>query len=291
MDFLFPWLFRLLGRLPLPALHRLGTLAGWLVYLTSASYRQQVQQNLAQALKTAPAPPLLHAAIGEAGKQMLEIAYLWQRPQEEIVQLVTHVSGWELVEAALREKRGILFLTPHLGCFEITAQYVSRFFPITVLFRQPKQSWLTTIMQAGRQRGQIQTAPADASGVRTLLKALRKGEAIGMLPDQAPREGEGLWAPFFGKPAYTMTLAARLSETQAVTLCAWAERLPDGTGYHLRFSPPEPLLAGDTASRAGQINLAMEHLIRQCPAQYLWGYKRYKRPKGAPAPDAQSETA
>ena len=143
------------------------------------------------------------------------------------------------------------------------------------------------MIEAGRARAQLHLAAADLSGVRGLLKALKGGEAVGMLPDQAPRAGEGAWVKFFGRYAYTMTLAARLSETGATTLMAWGERLPGGRGYCLHFGPPRAAFAGKTLERAQQINDEIEVLIRACPAQYLWGYNRYKRPRGAELPPGQ----
>jgi KDO2-lipid IV(A) lauroyltransferase len=130
----------------------------------------------------------------------------------------------------------------------------------------------------------LHLAPADLSGVRALIKALKKGQAVGMLPDQAPKVGEGLWLNFFGRPAYTMTLAARLTETGATPLMAWGERLPGGRGYRLHLRPPLKAFEGATVDRAQQINLEIEALVRECPTQYLWGYNRYKHPGGAVSP-------
>ncbi|MCE1169801.1 MAG: lysophospholipid acyltransferase family protein [Azovibrio sp.] len=275
------FLFRLLSHLPLAWLHRLGALAGWLAYLGSPRYRRNLQANLGQA---GIDPALRGPAAAEAGKQALELARIWMKSLEETNAQVAEVCGWEFVQAAQARGKGILFLTPHLGCFEITAQYYSAFGQITVLYRPPKQESLQQMILAGRKRQQLHLAPADLSGVRALIKALKKGEAVGMLPDQAPKVGEGAWLDFFGRPAYTMTLAARLSETGATVLMAWGERLPDGRGYRLHFHPPGQPLEGDTLARAQQINHEIEALIRQCPAQYLWGYNRYKRPAGAEAP-------
>ena len=206
------------------------------------------------------------------------------RPLEEANALVVEVVGRDCLDAALAEGRGVLFLTPHLGCFEITAQYLSSFGDITVLYRPPKSAAAQELIQTGRKRARLHLAPADLSGVRALIKALKKGQMVGMLPDQAPKTGEGVWLDFFGRPAYTMTLAARLSETGATTLLTWGERLPQGRGYRIHFQPLTPPLSGTTQERAQQINHAVEALVRQCPAQYLWGYNRYKRPRGAEAP-------
>lgn len=275
------FIFRILSRLPLRAVHALGALLGRLIYLLSPTYRRHVRENLAQA---GIDPALRGAVAAESGKQMLELARIWLRPLEEANALVVEVVGRDCLDAALAEGRGVLFLTPHLGCFEITAQYLSSFGDITVLYRPPKSAAAQELIQTGRKRARLHLAPADLSGVRALIKALKKGQMVGMLPDQAPKTGEGVWLNFFGRPAYTMTLAARLSETGATTLLTWGERLPQGRGYRIHFQPLTPPLSGTTQERAQQINHAVEALVRQCPAQYLWGYNRYKRPRGAEAP-------
>ncbi len=283
------FLFRLLSRLPLWLVHVLGATLGRLVYLASPTYRRHLDENLAQG---GFAPALRWRVAAETGKQMLELSRIWLRPLDEAVAQVVEVVGWEQVEAARKSGRGIVFLTPHLGCFEITAQYLSAHFPITVLYRPPRQASAQYLIETGRQREQLHLAPADLSGVRALIKALKRGQAVGLLPDQAPKTGEGVWLDFFGKTAYTMTLAARLTETGAATVMTWGERLPGGHGYRLHFALPQTELAGDTVRRAQQINHEVEHLIAQCPSQYLWGYNRYKRPAAAePPPAAQGDAA
>lgn len=276
-------LFRLLSRLPLVAIHWLGALAGWLAYALSPTYRRNLKQNIAQA----GLPPSLHlSAAAEAGKQMLELSRIWMRPLAEANAQVVEVEGLAHLQAALQAGKGVVFLTPHLGCFEITAQYLSSFGDITVLYRPPKSASAQTLILMGRKRAQLHLAPADLSGVRALIKALKKGQMVGMLPDQAPKTGEGVWLDFFGRKAYTMTLAARLTETGAAALLTWGERLPGGRGYRVHFQLPVTAFSGDTVTRAQQINHEIEGLIRQCPEQYLWGYNRYKQPRGAEAPPA-----
>jgi KDO2-lipid IV(A) lauroyltransferase len=280
-------LLRLIAGLPLQWVHRLGAMAGWATYIFSRRYRDKLRSNLALAVgvDSPEALPrsLLRAAVAEAGKQAFEMPWVLLRPREEIVRKVIHVEGWDLVEAARQAGSGILFLTPHLGCFEITAQFAAQSAPITVLYRPPKQAALEPVIQAGRARGQMRLAPANISGVRTLVKALRQSEAVGMLPDQVPAEGDGIWAPYFGRPAWTMTLAARLSEVKNVSVIfAWAQRLPAGAGYCLRFVSPAEPVQGSLDERVLIINREMERMIHACPAQYLWGYNRYKRPAGAP---------
>ena len=125
-----------------------------------------------------------------------------------------------------------------------------------------------------------------------MAKALKKGEAIGLLPDQVPQEGEGVWAQFFGAPAYTMTLSAKLHNmTGAPIILTFAERLPDARGYVVRFAAFEEELGSDAVQQAVAINRSMEKLIACAPAQYFWSYNRYKQPDGVAAPGTAAEQA
>lgn len=269
-------------------LHAVGAAAGWVGWRFSPRFRETIAANMTQAGYTDPA---LHAqAAREVGKAMAELPAIWMRPLDDVYALVREVQGWEHVEAAHAINRPIVFLTPHLGCFEITAQtYAHRTVaakPVTVLFRPPRQAVLAPLMQAGRGRANMRQAPADLSGVRALLRALKNGEAVGLLPDQAPRFGEGVWAPFFGRMAYTMTLAHRLlRDGSALFMLAYGERLPQGRGFRVVYIPCEPV-ARDQEAGVAQINALIEGLIRRVPTQYLWAYKRYKVPAGVEPPPA-----
>ncbi|MFT3953331.1 MAG: lysophospholipid acyltransferase family protein [Piscinibacter sp.] len=282
-------LFRWLSNRSLWLLHTLGAGVGWLGYLFSPTYRRRFRDQVQQA---GVDPLAARAAIAEAGRMVMELPFLWMRPASRALAGFTRIEGAELVEAAHAGGRGLLLLTPHLGCFEICAQayaerFAAQFGPITVLYRPAKQPWLREVMEGSRARPGLATAPASLAGVRQMIRALRRGETVGLLPDQVPPEGMGEWAPFFGREAYTMTLATRLAQqTGAVVLLIWGERLPGGQGYVVRLQPMPEALPADTAAQAESaaiVNRAMENLIRQCPQQYLWGYHRYKAPRAGAA--------
>ena len=270
-------LFRLLSHWPLVALHALGWLLGWVAFLASGVYRRRFLANARLAGVTWPG---WARAVGESGRLVAELPRLWLGKP-----VAVRWDGLELVEEALQQRRGIIFLTPHLGCFEVTARaYAERFAasgqPITVLFRPPRKAWLRQVVAASRQRPGLATAPTTLAGVKQLIKALKAGQVVGLLPDQVPPEGLGVWAPFFGQPAYTMTLSARLAQqTGATVLLAWGERLGWGRGYTVHIRPLTETLSDDKGIAATQINGAMEQLIQQQPGQYLWGYARYKQPR------------
>lgn len=271
-----PQAIRLLAMLPLPVVHALGWMLGWVQYFASWESAALMRDNLIQSkvcIDPADLRKTLRRNIGESGKALLETFAIWQRDEATLLSWVKALVDWEAVEAARAEGKGIIFLTPHLGCYEITPIFYAARFPITVLYRAPKKKWLLPLMQSGRARGQVKLATANTHGVRELLRALRQNQAIGILPDQIPAKGEGEWAPFFGRPAYTMTLVSRLAEkTGAPVIMVFAERLPWGSGFRLHF---RRLPAGSIDTAAG-LNSAIEAQVRQCPAQYLWSYHRYK---------------
>jgi KDO2-lipid IV(A) lauroyltransferase len=276
------FLLRLVARLPLSLLHPVGAALGWVVYLCSAAYRRDLKQNLeAAGLRDAR---LRHAAIAEAGKCVVEAPAVWLRPLERVAELVVETEGLERLDRAVKDGKGLIVVTPHIGCWEIVGQYVASRVPMTAMYRPPKIRSLEPLLRAGRSRGAaMKSVPADLSGVRAMLKALRRGEAVGILPDQVPGVGEGEWAEFFGRPAYTMTLVGRMSEqTGAPVLLCHAVRLARGRGF--RFVA-EPLLAPrPPESPVRALNRSLEQLIRRCPEQYLWSYNRYKVPAGVRPP-------
>lgn len=272
-------LFRLLARIPLPVLHAVGKVIGWLVYAWPGRYRRRLQANAQQAGYADPA--FARRAAAQTGAMILETPKVWLRTTQCL--RITHSDDDEIVRAALAEGRGILYLTPHLGCFEITARYLIQHGPITVMYRPPRQPAFEPIMEQARNMSGLHAVPANLQGVREFVRALRRGEAVGMLPDQVPGGGEGVWAPFFDKYAYTMTLAGKLAaQTGVAVILTAGERLPKGQGWKIHYLRlPEPL-PKRPEELATLINGAMETLIRRFPEQYLWNYNRYKVPDEAP---------
>lgn len=299
-------LFNAASKAPLPLLHRIGALLGWVTWCASPTYRRRLAANIAQAGLPAATRRL---AVVSAGRMVAELPWLWCRRPDAPLGDIVRWEGAEHVEAALARGRGLVMLTPHLGCFEIIAQaYAERWGDqraMTALYRPARQPWLRDLVAQSRNRPGLETAPATLAGVRQMIRALRKGGTIGLLPDQVPPDGLGVWAPFFGREAYTMTLAARLvQQTGADWLLLACERLPGGRGFVIRASLPDEALPASTdepdAERlavrsACVVNRAMERLIRQNPGQYLWGYHRYKAPRAlaepAPAPAPASDAS
>ncbi|UCE30769.1 MAG: lysophospholipid acyltransferase family protein [Burkholderiales bacterium] len=276
-------LFRLLARLPLGLLYPLGSVLGWVVYASSRAYRRRLRANLAQAGLDSPA--VRPRAVAQAGRFVLELPFVWLRPEHDLLARVRLVDP-EPFERALAAGRGLILLTPHLGAFEVAARYCGRRVPLTALFRPPKQAALRAVVERARATASVRPAAASLTGVRAMLRALRRGEAVGILPDQVPSRGDGVWAPFFGREAYTMTLPARLAEVSgAAVLIAACVRREDGRGWDIHLEPLSGLPLPE------RMNAALERMIRRFPDQYLWAYNRYKRPAGAASAAASARPA
>ena len=278
-DFIFKTIFKTFSILSLPSLHRLGAALGWLIYWCTPKSAVTIKKNIeisGLAKNAQQFKQILNTNIAESGKAVLETIGIWQKKEAALLPLVKQVYGWEIVKNALQRGKGIIFLTPHLGCFEIAPIFYGSKHPITVLYRPPKLKFLHQFIVQGRTRTGITLAQADASGVRKLMQALKRNEAIGILPDQIPAAGEGEWADFFGRPAYTMTLASKLAEkTGATVIMAFAERLKNGEGYDIHITKLESIVT------AQLLNTSVEQQIALMPCQYLWRYDRYKQRRHA----------
>lgn len=277
--------FKLFSFLPLWLAHGIGAALGWVVFALSPTYRRRFVSNSKLAGYTFAQ---VKGAIASSGRLVAELPKLWMSTAGKAQGKAEASFTWqgkEHIEAAYTSGKGVIFLTPHLGSFEMIGQawgqdFGPKFGNFTVLFRPARKAWMAELVANSRNRPGLATVPTNLSGVRQMIKALRKGEAVGLLPDQVPPDGMGLWTPFFGKSAYTMTLAARLSaQTGATVLVGFGERLPWGRGYNLHISPLKQALSDNLETAVAQMNAEMEALIRTCPTQFLWGYGRYKEPR------------
>lgn len=250
--------------------------------------RKAARVNLERCLPELPATQrrqLLNRCLIETGKTLLETGALWLRPPKLILRLIRKVDGLEHIENALSAGLGMILATPHLGAWEVAGLYCAAHYDITCLYRPLRITGLETLVNTARSRAGGHYVPANARGLRTLFKTLDEGGTVAMLPDQEPLSGSGIFAPFFGIPALSMVFLSRLSAKNATPIVfVWCERLTWGRGYHLHFrQPPELAYARELVSSVTGINQAVEDCIRECPAQYQWGYRRFRtRPEGEP---------
>lgn len=275
--------FWIVGGLPLRWLHGIGA---WIGRRRGGRARRIVERNLALCFPELDAEArqrLADVAMADAGRGMLEAFRVWTRPRDMLRRIVA-IEGGEHLARARAQGSGVLVLAPHLGAWELLNLHLATGGPGGVLYRPPSSRALEAAIAHGRSALGMAQIRADRSAPRSLIRRVAAGELVGILPDQQPKVGEGVFAPFFGVQALTMTLAPRLSQ-RVPAVFGWAERLPDAGGFRLHFKPaPDALRDPDPVVATTAMNAAIEGWVRQRPAQYVWTYKRFtKRPAGEPA--------
>lgn len=278
----------LASRLPLSLLRVLGRTMGFLIYCFSEQYRQRIHENL--KIAGIDSEEMARRVAQEQGVQGVEAPWVWGRDRIESVKR-TFVSkeNEEMLRRTI-EGRSVVFLTPHIGCYEVAPLWLAERVlkgtdkNIAILYRVPRKAYLRKLVGEGRASPNVLPSSADLKGVRQILRTMKSGGMAGILPDQVPSNGEGVWAPLFGRPAYTMTFPLRLiRQFNAAVIMARSERVSGG--WNVTFKVWDAQLTGDDEKDAQQLNRLIEETILECPHQYLWSYNRYKCPSGVEKPE------
>ena len=271
-----------IAALPLCLAQVIGAGLGVLAYVGSKQYRSLFRPQYEAVVKAHHLLFELWSAIRASGMLFSDSFWIWRNPQKALK--LVEVQDWDLVEAAINEGHGLVMLTPHLGGFEIIPRVLAQHFPATILYRPSRQDWLNEVVEEGRAYPNMHFVPTNINGVRQMTRALTRGEAIGILPDQVPSGGEGVWVPFFGRPAYTTPLPARLANRNHTPVVMFtAKRKALGKGWLMQATRLAPL-SEDSTIAATELNTAIENAVLVAPNQFIWAYNRYKHPAGAEIP-------
>lgn len=272
-------IFKALGFLPLFVLQGIGRALGILGSVLPGAYKKRARENLRQAYPDAT-PAMVRLTMIDLLQMFLELPYLWASRNAGKLDQIVQCDHWGMLDDALAQGKGLILISPHIGAFEMLGPFYTQRHKATVIFKEPKMRWLKKLIEMIRLSPNLKLVPADQTGVKGLVKALLKGQTIGFLPDQVPAMGDGVYAPFFGKDAYTITLVQRMQAIRnSPIFTVGLERLPNSKGYYFHVVPITEKLSEVPELAAAQINRSLEDMIRKMPTQYLWGYNRYKNPK------------
>jgi len=282
------FLFRLTSVMSLPLAHRIGFFLGRLLNTIPNKSRAIAKKNIELCFpeQTPEEQQItLRNSLIESGKTLAEMGIIWLANSERVLNMITSVEGEEHLKAAIKHHKGVLLAMPHIGSWELVNLYAARHYPVTSLYKPQQLKSIDSIIKQARQRTGARLVPTDTRGVRAVSKALTSGEVIVILPDQQPylHMKNGLFADFFGTPAYSMTLMVKLAaKFNSEIIYAYTKRKPNGKGFSLIFTPAsENINKQDIQSSVELMNKDIEKVIRDCPAQYQWTYKRFKsRPEG-----------
>ena len=268
--------------LPLALVQVIGAFLGLLAYVGSKQYRSLFRPQYESVIRARGLQFKLWTAVLASGMLFSDSLWIWRNPKKALA--ITAVHNWNIVQDAMSEGKGMIILCPHLGGFEIIPRYLAQHFPATIMYRPSRQEWLNEVVEEGRAYPNMHFVPTNINGVRQMTRALSKGEAIAILPDQVPSGGDGIWANFFGRPAYTTTLPIRLANrhnTPAVMFTARRSIL--GRGWTIDAKRLDSF-SDDPNIAVKELNTAIENAVLVAPEQFIWSYNRYKHPAGAELP-------
>jgi KDO2-lipid IV(A) lauroyltransferase len=276
-------LIRLVSFLPLPAAHALGTAMGKLMWFTDNARVAKINLRLCYPdLSEDQVDQLARESLIALGKTFAEMGMSWMWPIDKVQKLITQVEGLEHLEKALEDKNGIILIAPHLGNWEVLNHFFRQYLFMTVMYKPAKIPALDNFIFSTRKRVDVGLVPADRSGVESLFSLLADKGVVAVLPDQEPGKKSGVFAPFFGQSALTGKLIGELANnTSAYLLCCYAKRLDDGNFAVVLKPAQEGIRNTDEVAAATALNLSIEECINDCPEQYQWNYKRFRRrPEG-----------
>ncbi|WP_110686919.1 lysophospholipid acyltransferase family protein [Salinicola aestuarinus] len=275
-------LWRVLARCRPATTWKLAGLLGRGLYAFSQRERHVTRRNLEVAFPEDDDDrrrQRVKSSLRHSTATMLELGFAWIGDPRRVEASIVEVHGRELLDDARAQNRGVIVLAPHFGNWEVLNFWLSSHFPFTAMYEPPKMAPLDPVIRTGRERMGAELVPTNARGVAALLKALKRAEAVGILPDQEPDWGSGVFADFFGRPAYTATLLPKLvARTQARVVTGVAKRRPGGDGFEIHFlAADERVYAGDETDSAAGVNACVESAVALDPVQYQWEYKRWKK--------------
>ena len=279
------FLMAAIGRLPLVLARYLGAGIGRLAWVFQPREVKVTQRNIDLCfphLDQQAREVLARKSVIESGKLSIEINVVWHRSIAWLMKRLTSIEGEELItQPNETQRRGVIVVCPHNGNWEVIGIHSSSLGPMGILYQPPKQAYIEPLMRRSRARMGATQLTTDVRGVAGLLKMLKKGQTVGILPDQVPDDGSGEFADFYAIPAYTMTLVHRLIEkTGCKVVMAAALRHPQGFRVIYK-APPADIYSADQATSLRALNRAVEDIVSMSPEQYQWEYKRFrKRPPG-----------
>lgn len=269
------------SKLPFGLAQTIGMGLGLLLYIFPNSLKKVARENIKKCfpeLSYWQQQRLIALCLIHVGASAGEYGAWWFWPPHKLAHLVYSVEGEDYLQAARAQGKGVLILAPHLGAWEIAQGYMPSRYPCSIMYRPLRITALEDFVRSARERGGGDLLPITPGGMREAYTRLQRGEIVGIMPDQVPGKNSGVLVPFFGIPAWTMTLAIKLAQkTNATVLLGYAKRLPFGKGFAIHLLPVNPEIYNEDLSKAATaMNADIERAVRKIPEQFQWTYKRFK---------------
>lgn len=269
---------KIIGSLPFELLRALGKIVGFVSYHVNNRETQVARRNMQLIYPQDSAEACerrVQEILSSTGQTALETMAAWSRPRTKALKLIRNIHGLEHFQRAYEQGKGVIIAAPHYGNWELLIHYVANLAPLSLVYGVPKKKYFDDYLAMARDGENLLMVPGEASAMRPLLRALHKGELVGITPDQQPKIGGGEFAPFFGHSALTLTLIAKLAHRSgAPVIFTYSER--SGSGYDVFFDSPDSLIAHENIDIAlDAMNKHVQAIAERDFRQYQWTYKRF----------------
>jgi len=263
--------------LPYAAQTHVGNAIGVLLKALPLSYLRIARRNIALCLPELSAPErekLLDLHCRSLGMALCETANTWWSSDKRLNRLA-EVQGLHHLEAALAKGRGAILVGGHFTTIEISTRILGTVVPLNVVYRPMKNALLSHIMfESFCRHGK----PIPKDDIRSMVRALKRNEAVWFAPDQSYRNKGAAMVNFFGIPAASNPATSRLARISgAAVMTYFGERLPGKAGYRVVIGPIFENFPGpDPVDDVERYNRLLEAQVRLVPDQYLWVHRRFK---------------
>lgn len=274
----------LISLLPLRGHHYLGQFLGALLFRFNNRNRHISKVNIDlcfSSLTEIEKKSLLQKTLKENGKTLIECFWLWRHPQQVLNKLLGNIENKQLLENANQQTLGTIFVTPHFGSWEFIGLLTAAHSNLLILYAPPKSDYIDQLSCKGRMSTGGKVISTQSLNIKTLIKHIKSGGSVGILPDQVPDGNGGIYSKFFGRKCFTSTLVCKLAnKLQCPVVFCYALRSQENPTFYdaYYYQAPKDIYNENIATATDALNQSIEQFINQSPEQYIWGYKRFKRP-------------
>ena len=215
-------------------------------------------------------------------KTLLESPYIYRFSDSNIDKFINNIHNKDCIENCLKENNGVIFMTPHLGSWELAGLFTATLIKTTIMYKPLRNKVLNDYVYTGRQATGADLVETNNVGVKKLLKALKNNNAIGILPDHTPKINQGTMSKFYNIPVNTNSLIYKLGKKNKVPIISiYAERLPKNKGFDIHLDVINKNFYDlDQIGAADLLNKSIEDMVNKNISQYIWVYERFRNRSG-----------
>ncbi|WP_445116474.1 lysophospholipid acyltransferase family protein [Acinetobacter sp. WZC-1] len=279
------FILKVIALLPLRLLQLLACWVAMILYRYDSSLKHITCINIGLVypdLSSQQQQLLIKNSLTSQCRTYAEFLKCWGMPSEYSLSLLKNIDGAHYLAEALANKKGVIVVIPHFGCWELLNAWLNLSSAPVIMYKPGKNKGINRYMLEARQKSNATLVSIDDRGVRAIFRHLKQGGLTVILPDHLPKPSGGIYSEFFGQNILSSTLVSRLaSKTQCNVIGLSCIRNDDISSFDvhcLRLS--DDILSTDLQHSVNSLNRDMQDMINVAPEQYIWSYKRFRNIPG-----------